>query len=86
MNPQVIRDSNGKNAGVFITMEDWNLIESTYPDINSLSKELPLWQKDIIDTRLDAIAKDPQRLKPIENLFEILNKGNYSVLNLALTR
>jgi hypothetical protein len=74
MNPQVIRDSNGKNAGVFITMEDWNLIESTYPDINNLSKELPQWQKDIIDTRLDAIAKDPQRLKPIENLFEALDK------------
>ncbi len=74
MNPQVILDSNGKNTGVFIPIEDWNLIESTYPDINNLSKELPQWQKDIIDTRLDAIAKDPQRLKPIENLFEILHK------------
>ncbi len=55
-------------------MEDWNLIESTYPDINNLSKKLPQWQKDIIDTRLDAIAKDPQRLKPIENLFEAMSK------------
>ena len=70
MNPQVILDSNGKNTGVFIPIEDWNLIESTYPDINNLSKELPQWQKDIIDTRLDAIAKDPQRLKLIENFFE----------------
>lgn len=74
MTPQVIQDSNGKNAGVFIPMEDWNLIESTYPDINNLSKELPQWQKDIIDTRLDAIAKDAQRLKPIENLFEAMHK------------
>jgi hypothetical protein len=74
MNPQIIQDSNGKNAGVFIPMEDWNLIESTYPDINNLNIELPQWQKDIIDTRLDAIAKDPQRLKPIENLFEALHK------------
>jgi hypothetical protein len=74
MNPQIIQDSNGKNLGVFIPMEDWNLIESTYPDINNLNIELPQWQKDIIDTRLDAIAKDPQRLKPIENLFEALHK------------
>ncbi len=74
MNLKVLQDSNGKNTGVFITMEEWNLIESTYPDINNLSKELPQWQKDIIDTRLDAIAKDPQRLKPIENLFEAMNK------------
>jgi hypothetical protein len=74
MNPQVIQDSNGKNAGVFITMEEWNLIESTYPDINNWSKELPQWQKDIIDERLAAIAKDPQRLKPIEKLFDIMHK------------
>ena len=74
MNPQVIQDSNGKNAGVFIPMEDWNLIESTYPDINNLSKELPEWQKDIIDARLESIAKDPSRLKPIDNLFEAMRK------------
>jgi hypothetical protein len=74
MNPQVIQDSNGKNAGVFIPMEDWNLIESTYPDVNNLSKELPQWQKDIIDERLAAIAKDPQRLKPIEKFFDIMHK------------
>jgi hypothetical protein len=74
MNTQIIKDGNGKNTGVFIPIEDWNLIESTYPDINNLSKELPEWQKEIIDVRLAAIAKDPQRLKPIEKLFEIMNK------------
>jgi hypothetical protein len=74
MNFKVLQDGNGKNVGVFIPLEDWTLIESTYPDINNLSKELPQWQKEIIDTRLDAIAKDPQRLKPIENLFEVMHK------------
>jgi hypothetical protein len=74
MNTQIIKDGNGKNAGVFIPMEDWNLIESTYPDINNLSTELPEWQKEIIDVRLAAIAKNPERLKPIEKLFEIMNK------------
>ena len=74
MNPQVIQDSKGKNTGVFIPIEDWNLIESTYPDINNLSKELPEWQKDIINARLESIANDPSRLKPIENLFELMRK------------
>jgi hypothetical protein len=74
MNTQIIKDGNGENAGVFIPMEDWNLIESTYPDINNLSTELPEWQKEIIDVRLAAIAKNPERLKPIEKLFEIMNK------------
>ena len=38
-------------------------------DEDNLETELPQWQKDIIDERLDAIAKNPQRLKPIEFLF-----------------
>jgi hypothetical protein len=74
MNPQVIQDGNGKNAGVFITMEEWNLIESTYPEIITLGKDIPEWQKDIIDARLDAITKNPARLKPIQNLFDLMHK------------
>jgi hypothetical protein len=74
MNPQIIRDSEGKSTGVFITMKEWNLLESIYPEINNLGNDLPEWQKDIIDKRLDAIEKNPQRLKPMENLFEILHK------------
>ena len=72
MNPQIIQDNDGNNTGVFITMKDWNLIESIYPDINNLERDIPQWQKDIIDERLDAIAKNPQRLKPIHSLFQQL--------------
>jgi hypothetical protein len=74
MNPQIIQDGNGKNTGVFIPIEDWNLMLSTYPDINDISKDIPQWQKDIIDTRLTAIANNPDRVKPIERLFESLHK------------
>ena len=69
MNPQIIKDSDGNNTGVFIPIKEWALIKSIYPDINNIETELPQWQKDIIDERLDAIAKNPQRLKPIEFLF-----------------
>ena len=76
MKPQIIKDSDGHNTGVFINMKDWALIESIYPDINNLETELPQWQKDIIDERLDAIAKDSNRLKPITSLFQPLeNEG-----------
>ena len=71
MNPQIIKDSDGNNTGVFIPIKEWTLIKSIYPDINNIETELPQWQKDIIDERLDAIAKNPQRLKPIESLFQI---------------
>ena len=74
MKLQVIQDGSGNDAGVFIPIEDWDLIKSTYPDISSLSHELPQWQKDLIDERLAAIAANPKRIKPIEDLFYKLNK------------
>jgi hypothetical protein len=74
MKLQVIQDGSGRDTGVFIPMEDWDLIKSTYPDITRLSHELPQWQKDLIDERLEAIAIDPKRIKPIEGLFHELNK------------
>ena len=70
MNPQIIHDNDGNNTGVFITMKDWNFLESIYPDINNLKTELTEWQKDIVDERLDAIAKNPKRLKPIVTVFD----------------
>ena len=76
MNPQIIRDNDGNNTEVFITMKDWNFIESIYPDINNLKTELPHWQKEIIDERMDIIAKNPQRLKPIESLFQALENDD----------
>ncbi|HZW71846.1 MAG TPA: addiction module protein [Hanamia sp.] len=74
MKLQIIQHGSGKNAGVFIPMEDWNLIQSIYPDVTHLQHELPQWQKDLIDSRLDEIAANPERVKPIETLFDILKK------------
>jgi len=58
----------------FITIEDWDLIQGSYPDINNLNNELPQWQKDPIDLRLNEIELNPQRIKPIDWLFNELNK------------
>lgn len=74
MKLQVIQDSSGKNAGVFIPIDDWTLIKSVYPDIEILNQELPKWQREIIDLRLDKIEKNPGSLKPIEDLFKELDK------------
>ena len=35
--------------------------------------ELPQWQKDLIDARLEKIKNDPNCLRPIEELFEELD-------------
>jgi len=72
MRLQVIQDGDGKNTGVFIPMEDWTLIKDQYPDIENTALDLEQWEKDLIDARLNAIAENPERLKPGKNLIEEL--------------
>ncbi|MBN8651067.1 MAG: addiction module component CHP02574 family protein [Cytophagales bacterium] len=74
MRLQVIQDGEGNNAGVFIPMEDWTLIKNQYPDIENIDSDLPQWEKDLIDTRLDAIAKNPERLKSGKDLLQELKR------------
>jgi hypothetical protein len=38
---------------------------------------LPEWQIQLIDERLEAIAQNPDRLKPIEELFSELDKEDW---------
>jgi hypothetical protein len=74
MNLQVLHDSNGNNSGVYIPAKEWSLIKQQYPDIEEFSSEIPEWQKEILTVRLEAIAKSPERVKPIQGLFDALNK------------
>jgi hypothetical protein len=74
MRLQVIQDGHGKKTGVFIPMEDWTLIKNQYPDIENADLDLQQWEKDLIDTRLDAIAKNPELLKPGKNLLKELKR------------
>lgn len=67
---QVLKDQQGTPMGVFIPIQSWNSIIVQYPDIENLDDEMPEWEKDFIDKRLAMIA--PERLKPIDKLFEKL--------------
>ena len=74
MKLQVLQDNLGKPAGVFVPMEDWALIKTNYPDVENLDTDIPQWEKDMIDSRLEAIAQNPERLKPISGLIEELRR------------
>lgn len=74
MKLQILQDNLGNQTGVYVPMEDWTLIKNNYPDIENLEDELPQWQKDLIDDRLETIAKNPELLKPIEGLLEELRR------------
>jgi hypothetical protein len=40
MRLQVIQDSKGNNAGVFIPMDKWMLIKSSYPNIEHVDDDM----------------------------------------------
>jgi hypothetical protein len=74
MKLQILKDKAGNQTGVYIPVEEWESIKSAYPDIENLDQELPQWEKDLIDRRLDAIRNNPERLRPIEELLTELNR------------
>lgn len=74
MKLQVLKDNSGNQTGVSVPIEDWKLIKDNYPGIEMIDRELSQNEKDLIDSRLDAIAKNPKRLRPISELLEELNK------------
>jgi hypothetical protein len=69
---QVITDQQGMPMGVFIPIQSWNTLIVQYPEITALETDLPQWEKDFIDSRLDMIQRYPERLKPIEMLLKTL--------------
>jgi hypothetical protein len=72
MRTQIIQDHNGLPTGVFIPIQDWENIKKYYPNIEKVDQELPQWQKDFLDVRLDDL-NNPDELKPIDELFKVLD-------------
>ncbi len=73
MSLQYIANNSGNKMAVVIPINDWNEIKNKYPDVETIEGELPQWQKQLIDTRLKIIGENPERLHPIEELFDELN-------------
>jgi len=76
MSLQYICDQSGHTTAVIIPIDEWNEITGKFPGIDQSETDLPQWQKDIIDRDLKAIADAPHRLRPIEELFEELDKDD----------
>jgi len=74
MSVQYLSDEKGQVTAVQVPIEEWELIKSKCPDIDHLDAEPPQWQQELIDTRLDAIIKNPEKIRPISELMEELDK------------
>ena len=69
MSVQYLSNKDGQITAVQVPINEWELIKSKYPDIES-NLSLPEWQKELIDNRLESIKKNPERLKQIAGLFK----------------
>jgi len=74
MSVQYLSDEQGHITAVQLPIKEWELIKTKYPDISHLDTELPEWQKNIIDARIADIKNNPDRIRPISELFEELDK------------
>ena len=69
MSLQYLQDNNGNTTAVVVPIEEWNRFTEKYKDL----EELPQWQKNIIDQRLDLIKNHPEELVPLEDFMKELD-------------
>ncbi len=71
MNLQYLHDISGNTTGVFIPIKAWNKLKEKYHDIEIEDiTELHQWQKDIIDERLEKIAKGNEKFQDFETAID----------------
>ena len=72
MVPQYTFDNNGEPVGVFIPINDWNKITEKYTDI----EQVPEWEKNLIEQRLEFIGEHLDKLIPIEDFLSELDRDD----------
>jgi hypothetical protein len=73
MSVQYLSDEKGEITAVQVSIKEWEMIKSKYPDVMSIDTVLPQWQKDIIDSRLKDINDNPNKIRPISELLNELD-------------
>ena len=73
MDLQYLHDISGKTTGVFIPIKAWNKLKEKYHDIEDDVK-LNEWQKDIIDERIERIAKGNEKFQDFETAIDEIDK------------
>jgi len=74
MSIQYLSNEKGQVTAVQVPIKEWEMIKNKYPDIDRIASQLPQWHKEIKDTRLEDLKNNPERLRPISDLMEELDK------------
>lgn len=79
MTLQFIHDNRGNTTGVFIPIEEWQLLKTKYTDLQKEeaenSIELPPWQKQIIDERLNDYYNNPSDVADFNKTIDDIEKS-----------
>lgn len=63
MSLQFIHDDKGNTTGVFIPIKEWESLKDTYEGLQKQevqeAGELPLWQQQLLDERLNSYYQNP---------------------------
>ena len=79
MSVQYVSDSLGQTTAVLISIEDWQLLRKKHPDVDELEGDLPQWQKDIIDERMQLLKDHPEQVTTLEDFLKELDNDDEEI-------
>ncbi|MCX2431433.1 hypothetical protein [Pedobacter sp. GR22-10] len=75
MSIQYLSNEHGQITAVQLTIENWKKIKDLYPEVESINASLPEWHKKFLDTRLQSLSKDSNKIVPLSTLMEELDRN-----------
>ena len=76
---QFIHDNQGNTTGVFIPIEQWQMLKAKYAglqneEVQNLS-ELTSWQTQIVEERLADYYKNPEDVADFDKMIDEIEEG-----------
>lgn len=79
MTLQFIHDTKGNTTGVFIPIDEWQLLKTKYTDLQKEESEnileLASWQKEIIDDRLNDYYSNQNEVSDFDKTLSDIEKS-----------
>lgn len=57
-------------------MKDWAVLKALYPDIESATNDVPLWEQELIENRLQSMEASADELKDGQQLLKMLKASD----------
>jgi len=75
MNLQFISDSKGKTTGVFIPINEWNVLKKKYKGIEQEELFIPSWQMDEVRNRIKDHKDHPEQAMDFDTAMDEIEAG-----------